>query len=143
MKSFAIAAFLASATLAAQSPRVTLDSLRDHQRVLLVFSNGDNRLAEAQLNVAATHSSGFRDRDLLLVGLEGTTPGVPTALLSPQDDVAARKHFRIQPGSFTVVLIGKDGGEKLRATGPITWEKLQQTIDAMPMRQDEIRQPSR
>jgi len=36
-----------------------------------------------------------------------------------------------------VVLIGKDGGEKLRSAQPITAERLFATIDAMPMRQSE------
>ena len=123
---------------AAQPARVTLQTMRDHQRVLLVFSNGNNQPAEAQLNVAASHIDGFRERDLLLVGLVGSNEAVPSALLSAPDDAAARKRFTIKPGEFTVILIGKDGGEKLRSHQPISWEKLQSTIDSMPMRKDEM-----
>lgn len=127
----------------AQPSRLTLRAMRDHQRALLVFSNGNNQLAEAQLNIAATHVDGFRDRDLLLVGLAGSNDAVPSALLSAPDDAAARKRFDIKPGEFTVILIGKDGGEKLRSHQPISWEKLQSTIDAMPMRQDEMQRRKR
>lgn len=116
----------------------TLESLRNNKRVLLVFSNGDNRLAETQLDVAAKHVDGFRDRDLLLAGLAGSNPAVPTTLLSPTADIAARKRFHVKLGEFTVLLLGKDGGEKLRSNKPILWEKLQSTIDAMPMRKDEM-----
>ena len=123
----------------AQPARVTMQGMRDHQRALLVFGNGDNRLAEAQLEVAASHVDGFRERDLLLVGLVGSNEAVPSALLSPSDDAAARKRFGIEPSGFTVLLIGKDGGEKLRSHQPIPWETLQSTIDSMPMRRDEIR----
>ena len=127
----------------AQPARVTLQAMRDHQRVLLIFSNGNNQLAEAQLNVAARHVDGFQQRDLLLVGLTGSNAAVPTAELSAADDAAARRQFAIKPDQFTVILIGKDGGEKLRSHQPISWEKLQGTIDAMPMRQDEIRTRSK
>lgn len=117
---------------------VTLASLRDRQRVLLVFANGDNQLAETQLTIAAKHGDGFRQRDLLLVGLSGSNDLAPTAMLSSADDAAARKRFDVHPGQFTVILIGKDGGEKMRSNQPIPWERLQQTIDAMPMRRDEM-----
>jgi hypothetical protein len=139
MKAPAAVALIASVGAHAQAPYVTLDALRDHQRVLLIFSNGDNRLAEAQLNVAASNASGFRERDLILVGLAGSMPDVPTALLSSADDVAARKRFHVAAGQFTVILIGKDGGEKLRSDHPIAWKTLQQTIDSMPMRQSEMK----
>ncbi len=143
MKSLALAVALTAAAATAQAPTVTLDSLRDHQRVLLVFGNGDNRLAETQLNVAATNASAFRERDLLLVGLQGTNPAAPTAMLSAADDAAARRRFHVTAGQFTVILIGKDGGEKLRSNRPIPWTKLQSTIDSMPMRQAEMRSTTR
>ncbi|MEN0050651.1 MAG: DUF4174 domain-containing protein, partial [Bacteroidota bacterium] len=42
--------------------------------------------------------------------------------------------------SFTVILIGKDGGEKLRRKGKLLTRKaLYQTIDVMPMRRAEMR----
>ena len=128
----------AKPAMAAPPGRVTLPSLRDHQRVLLVFTNGDNQLSEAQLTVAADHVDGFRQRDLLLVGLSGTNDAVPTAMLSSADDTAARKRFGVRSGQFTAILIGKDGGEKLRSHQPISWDTLQKTIDAMPMRQGEM-----
>lgn len=122
-----------------QTRNTTLASLRDRQRVLLVFGNGDNQMAEAQLTVAAEHAAGFRERDLLLAGLTGTNPAVPTTSLAPAEEEAARKRFHVTAGQFTVILIGKDGGEKMRSHKPISWDTLQGTIDAMPMRKDEIR----
>lgn len=41
---------------------------------------------------------------------------------------------------FTVILVGKDSGDKLRDTKPLTLTKLYNTIDAMPMRQSEMKQ---
>lgn len=125
------------ATAAAQASSATLASLRDHQRVLLVFDNGNNQQAEAQLNVAATHVADFHERDLVLAGIQGSDPAVPTVTLATGEDLAARQRFHISPNTFTVLLIGKDGGEKLRSHTAISWDKLKRTIDSMPMRQQE------
>jgi hypothetical protein len=133
----------AAAIPTAHAQRVTLDSLRDRQRALVVFSNGNNALAEQQLKIAADHAADFRERDLVLVGLEGTDPSVPTAMLTPAAEEQARKRFHTDPQQFTVILIGKDGGEKLRSHQPVPWTKLQSTIDAMPMRQQEMRDRAR
>ena len=124
--------------LRAQPQTATLASLRDHQRVLLVFANGNNQQAETQLTVAATHTDGFRERDLVVAGITGTDTAVPTVTLAPQEETAARSRFHVRPGQFTVLLLGKDGGEKLRSHSAIPWETLQRTIDAMPMRQGEM-----
>ncbi len=121
-----------------QAP-TTLEAMRDRHRVLLVFSNGDNQLAAAQLRVAAEHAAGFRERDLVLLGLAGTNQTAPTAMLSASEHSAARKRFHVKAGEFTVILLGRDGGEKLRAHTPISWDTLQSTIDAMPMRRDEMK----
>ena len=41
--------------------------------------------------------------------------------------------------SFSVVLIGKDGGEKLRRATPLSPDELFAIVDAMPMRRAEMR----
>lgn len=46
---------------------------------------------------------------------------------------------RLSAKSFSVVLIGKDGGEKLRRTAVVAPEELFALVDAMPMRRAEMR----
>ena len=46
----------------------------------------------------------------------------------------------LRPRGFQLVLIGKDGGVKLRKPRPWTVRELNRVIDKMPMRQQEIRQ---
>lgn len=123
-----------------QAQDTTFAALRDKQRVLLVFANGDNGKAEAQLTIAAAHAVDFRERDLVLAGISGSNSAVPTATLTPAEEEKARQRFHVSPGTFTVILLGKDGGEKLRSHAAIPWVKLQGTIDAMPMRKDEMKQ---
>ena len=65
---------------------------------------------------------------------------------SPADSAEA-KAVRMQLGlgnePFQAVLVGKDGGAKLRAAKPITALELMAAIDAMPMRQAEMRRRGR
>ena len=56
---------------------------------------------------------------------------------------ALRTRLNLGNELFQAVLVGKDGGVKMRATKPITAPELMATIDAMPMRQDEMRQRAR
>jgi len=51
---------------------------------------------------------------------------------------------RFGPAAFSVVLIGKDGGEKFQQTTPLAPAELFALVDAMPMRQAEMneRQPA-
>jgi hypothetical protein len=76
------------------------------------------------------HGAAFRDRDLLT--LDSFEDG-------PTGEVA-RREFGIGRGDFAVVLVGKDGGEKLRSTEPLRSRDLLDRIDAMPMRRREMRE---
>jgi hypothetical protein len=50
------------------------------------------------------------------------------------------KKYKAAAKTFTFILIGKDGGVKLRANEPISKEKLYRTVDDMPMRKSEMKQ---
>jgi hypothetical protein len=47
--------------------------------------------------------------------------------------------YKVNPDEFTVILIGKDGSEKLRTNELLQPAKLFAVIDAMPMRKREMR----
>ena len=68
-------------------------------------------------------------------------------VVQPPAGSAEAKALQMQLGlgsePFQAVLVGKDGRMKLRATKPITAPELMATIDAMPIRQDEMRQRAR
>ena len=46
---------------------------------------------------------------------------------------------RFEPAPFAVILVGKDGTEKLRREQPVAVEELTELIDSMPMRRREMR----
>jgi len=54
-----------------------------------------------------------------------------------------QKRFSITSGQFTVVLVGKDGGEKFRRESAVDPDDVLSLIDSMPMRQREIRERGR
>ena len=130
------------------APPQPLTSYVDHNRVLLVFAptDADPRFQQ-QIGLLSHHAAELKERDLVLlpnVVHAGTSkPDTLRTLNSPyppgNEELEQRTRFHVQPDQFLVVLIGKDGGEKLRQHAPITIEKLSSTIDAMPMRQDEMR----
>jgi hypothetical protein len=57
-------------------------------------------------------------------------------------DPAARSplRLRMRPRGFMLVLVGKDGGIKLRKPFPWDVREITRSIDKMPMRQREIRE---
>lgn len=59
--------------------------------------------------------------------------------ITSRTDKSLLKKYTITHPQFTFILIGKDGGIRLRSTKVIPKEQLFALIDAMPMRQDEIK----
>lgn len=126
-----------------------LDTHRWEHRLLLVFAPSAATAQRAeQREMLRGHPAGFRDRDLLLLALtgggeDGTLQSAPEGEARPLTTSAVRRlyaHFRVGTKAFRVVLVGKDGTEKRRDPEPITARSLFDTIDAMPMRQREIRE---
>ncbi len=126
----------------------TLRAMRDCYRALLVFGPAlNNPQMVGQLNQLKAGIGDMKSRALLYVPIvpEGHNQPivgtkVPTARLS-EDELAAMRHrFKVEPGDFLVILIGKDGEEKLNSATPVTMDRLKRLIDSMPMRKSEMRQ---
>jgi hypothetical protein len=116
--------------------------MRDKSRPLLIFypKNPGGRPLDRQLQRQLTlfdgHREDLKERDVAIMYIPPPLhDGVTTSALW----VGLRKQFQIEDRKFAVVLVGKDGGEKFRSYVPVTIEKLDALIDAMPMRQQEVR----
>ena len=96
-------------------------------RRLLLFGK-DRPSLESQLKVLAKDSLGFAERD------------VKIEMLSFENALA--KKYNVNKGELTLILIGRDGGEKYRSHTPVSTQTLFDIIDSMPMRQSEIRKKS-
>jgi hypothetical protein len=111
----------------AASPSIA--QMRWERRVLIVSapSAEDASLAEQRRVLAGWKAKGD-DRDLTIVEVVGDQ------VRGASDSAATiRRKYRL-PATFTAILIGKDGGEKLRSAKPFPAAALEATIDAMPMR---------
>jgi Domain of unknown function (DUF4174) len=128
-------------TAACPAQPSTLRAMRNCYRPLLVFapSMTDPQLV-AEFNQLKDHATELKSRDLLYVPVvpEGHNQPIPgsrlhTASLSEDELAAVRLHFKIEPAEFLVILIGKDGGEKLNSRTPVPVEQIEQLIDSLPM----------
>ena len=133
-------------TMPGLAQTTTLVALRDTTRPLLIFAGANDPRAQQQLAELAGHADELRSRDVRVVMLNIiATPGydrsaLPTAAFAPDEEAYARQRFHVKLNDFAVVLVGKDGDEKLRSTTPAPWPKLASTIDGMPMRREEMKQ---
>ncbi|MFB6099577.1 MAG: DUF4174 domain-containing protein [Salinibacter sp.] len=138
---------VAMATPPADSVDFRLEEHQWSHRLLFVFAATDTSEAfTRQADAFEGHDAGFQDRDLLLltvVGAEqGTVRSRPDTEPRPLTEEAARRlrdRFGVPPEAFRVVLVGKDGTEKRRDAEPVSPRSVFDTIDAMPMRQREMR----
>ncbi len=143
MKINAIAAIL-MLNLFSQSPVAGNDLLERYtwqSRVLLVFTpNRDHPGFIAQQKILDASAAELKDRDLvvlqLLPGHSVTIDGKPSSAISAD---SIYRDFSIDPASFKVLLIGKDGTLKLTRTSTVNSKELFDLIDSMPMRQLEMK----
>lgn len=119
---------------AAMPASPTLSTARGRERVLILFppAAGEARLA-AQDRLLAPEGAGLKERDLRVVRVVGdAVAGLPDG------GAALRARFGVPVRTFAVRLIGKDGHVAIARATPITISALFRTIDAMPMRRNEM-----
>ncbi|CCD97710.1 DUF4174 domain-containing protein [Bradyrhizobium sp. STM 3809] len=96
---------------------------------ILVVTGPDDTAARQQRRIYETAKAGMTERQILL--------------LEAVDDSAASRQLRTALGTdgrrFKAHLIGKDGHTAFTSDTPISADALFDRVDAMPMRQDEMR----
>jgi hypothetical protein len=118
----------------------SMSNYRWKKRPLVVFAENDGSpLLAEQRQIVSRNRSDLNKRDVVVVWVVGNT--VSTELGPPPNSNATslRARFDVADGEFRAVLAGKDGGEKLSSAKPLAADRLFATIDAMPMRRDEMR----
>ena len=108
----------------------TVAAMKNHRRVLIVATPSltDPRFVQ-QRRALAGWRGGAAARDLSMVEVSrGQVRG------ASDSSKLIRRQWRLPPGEFQVVLVGKDGHEALRSPRPVAARTLQRLIDAMPMR---------
>ncbi|MBC7972944.1 MAG: DUF4174 domain-containing protein [Verrucomicrobia bacterium] len=135
------AANVAASPDRSQEIEFKLSNYQWQHRVLLVFAPSTGSVNyRQQMQLWEADVSGTDDRDLKLVQILGTGESqVDGRSLSSASAERLRQQFGIPPEAFAAILVGKDGTEKQRSQTPIDLAVLFRTIDAMPMRQREMR----
>ncbi|WP_338811924.1 DUF4174 domain-containing protein [Bernardetia sp. Wsw4-3y2] len=113
-------------------------------RILIIFSDTkDNSLFQKQMQLFLEDKESLEERDLIVFQVFeeiGIMPSKKTISNSDTEELKKQFDFSFAENKFAVFLVGKDGGTKLKVENKIlTLEKLFGTIDAMPMRQNEMK----
>jgi hypothetical protein len=125
-----------------------LQTLRDRYRPILIFTPSEDVPSfQTQVNLLAAHAAELAERDVVFIAIPYRANSQPFQVAGPMRQVSltplgeseARQQFHVAHNSFTVIQLGKDGGEKLRDHVPIRFERLRDLIDSMPMRQQEMK----
>lgn len=107
---------------------VDIDDFKWIARPVVVFatSPADPRFAQ-QMELLAERPEELTVRDIVVI-------------VDTDDDNLSDLRRKLRPRDFMMVLIGKDGGVKLRKPFPYNVRELSRSIDKMPLRQQEIRE---
>jgi hypothetical protein len=116
------------------------------RRPLLLFAptDRDPRLFETLSRIEASRCD-FLDRDMVigLVVREGQST-LDGQVMNADESQRLVEHYAIGENTFSALLIGKDGGEKLRVNEVPDLQAIYSVIDGMPMRSREMSaRPSR
>lgn len=114
-------------------------------RLLFIFSpSRDHPLFHTLHQSLLSQEAEVKDRDLIIFEILDSGPSnMNKNDLDPQTAQLLREKFDISTGKFTVILVGKDGGVKLKRQTQTQLGDIFALIDSMPMRQDEMRQKTR
>ena len=106
-----------------------LDDWKWKNRVLVVVGPAEDSAVRQQLQIYQSEANGMSERQIVLT--------------EALDDTALSREIRSRVSAdgkrFHAFLIGKDGHVVLSSDKPLSADYLFQRIDAMPMRQDEMR----
>jgi hypothetical protein len=120
--------------------RNLLDNFRWKNRLLLVFTPSmENSLFKTANNILGKNVDGVVDRDLVVFYIFEKSQSVyGDSLINKATSKYLRSKYYAADGNTTFILLGKDGGEKMRTINQFSIDRVFKRIDEMPMRRSEI-----
>jgi hypothetical protein len=117
-----------------------IDSYQWKNRILLVLTDDiDNSIFKNQIEELKRYEDGLKERKLIVYQIHNKAYKLGLAENSNwQQSTQKYKTQKKTKSAFEVLLIGLDGGVKLRKTDLISCEALFRIIDVMPMRKNEL-----
>lgn len=107
---------------------------------MLLFAPDENdaRLQQTKQQLAQRQCQ-LDDRDMVIgIIIEQGQSHLNNQPISTTKATTLRERYKIDAGRFTMILIGKDGGEKERVYSTPELDNSFALIDGMPMRQGEM-----
>ena len=125
----AMTVLLEAMTTTGLSQASPLDEYHWKNRVLVVVAPAGDAAAQTQRRIFETDAKGMSERQIVL----------SEALDDSERSRGIRSRMSADGKRFRVFLIGKDGRTAASSDKPLSANDLFARVDAMPMRQDEIR----
>ena len=125
----ATATLLAAIAVASGAHASPLDEFHWKRRVLVVSAPAGDLAADEQRRIYQAATKGMSERQIVLV--EALDDGERSRQIRSKVSTDGRR--------FQVFLLGKDGHTALSSDKPLSADYLFARVDAMPMRQDEMR----
>ena len=118
-----------------------IDDYQWKNRILLLVDLApDSKALTSQLQEFNSEARGLTERDLVIFRVTPnavyTSKGKPTKM----DAMEIYKDYRLDPNFSGTILIGKDGGAKLKKSFEVSTKTIFDLIDGMPMRRAEMRE---
>lgn len=127
-------------TVAFADAAAAMSAYQWKKRPLVVFAGSQEDVSLVrQRAIVAANRGGMSERDMVIVWVVGDGVSADGGAGPGLSASAMRKRYGVGAGAFRALLVGKDGGVKISSAAPIAAGTLFSTIDAMPMRRDEMR----
>ena len=111
-----------------------------HRLLLLFAPDSSDPLFKQLHSELIAQKAEIKDRDLMIFHVFGQGPSrMNSTPLGPETVESIRKRFAVPRNRFTLILVGKDGGIKLKRSEQTDLKDIFALIDSMPMRQNEMR----
>lgn len=113
----------------------------EYRLIVILIDNADQEIFKDQIDELRSEPEGLKDRKLFIYSC--TPIEFRTGLDMDGKWISSEKLFKKykkEDSNFEVILIGLDGGVKMRQSELLSCEKLFTVIDGMPMRKRELKQ---
>ncbi|EHR1281252.1 DUF4174 domain-containing protein [Vibrio parahaemolyticus] len=107
-------------------------------RSVLYFSPENDDYVKQFLLEALMHECELVDRDVVTLVITEDGYTVPSWLKEEFDLKILAEIYSVKKGEHTAILLGKDGLEKYRWGAETDWQYINNLIDQMPMRKQEM-----
>lgn len=117
-----------------------MDSLSDlnwKNRVVLIFGDASDKTVSRQISLLERQKEELAERDMVVIHVSGKSAQTVYGDVPAMDGENLKQDVDVKGDGFHVVLVGKDGGVKLRSEKIVTDVEIFDLVDRMPMRRSE------